>query len=306
MGNPPTDALGTPPMAPPPGPPPPMAWQPAHVPAVVAPARAATERGSRAPWVVAVVAVVVALLSTGLLLVTTFGAQPVSGEVASNEGRDPVERGFATPEDAASYVMDRVIAGDLEAAGEGFATTHMVDGYSFERYVDFIGSVPPSTWLPAEDYRVLDLGTRRGEIAMYLRSYVRHLTAPTLEVTVTVELTPALTADDVAADLDLEDLGRVSVERVDRLGGDGADRRRAAQTYAAIWGAEDSAEVGMLLDTPSGAVEGGMQLLRYEGRWYVMALNSHMLGQSLAQLSPTSPAEYAATIMYLAALNSDA
>lgn len=49
-----------------------------------------------------------------------------------------------------------------------------------------------------------------------------------------------------------------------------------------------------------------MQLLRYEGRWYVMALNSHMLGQSLAQLSPTSPAEYAATIMYLAALNSDA
>lgn len=273
---------------PPPGPPSSLA---AHVPA--------PGRGTRAPWVVAAVAVVVALVSTSTLAATLLNDRGRADEardtdVAGVDGAALNERGFASPDDAVEYVVERVAAADLDGALQAFAVESMVAGYSFERESERLGVVAPTSWLPASapGYRAVDAAIRRGNIGYQMMSLVRAVAAPDVDLDVTVTLDDGLTAAEIEADLAPEGLQGLAVLRIDELRPTARDGSDPFATMAAGYGADEMREVAILYDTPSGAALGGMQLVRYGDSWHVWNLNSVLLGLMLGELQPTSEGAY--------------
>lgn len=255
-------------------------------------------RGSRAPRVVTGAAGVVVVGAVAALVVGLVG-RPAQG------GEDPVELGFATPEEAVTYVVDRLAAGDPAGASEAFATTHMVDGYSFETGVEHAGGISTLTLLPVEDFRALDVGMRQGEVARELRAYAWRLTEPDLDANLSTPLDEELTAAGLAATLDPRTMAGVSVVSVDVLFGENLPARALAydRESAAVWGADAIRHTGVLLATPAGPMMGGAELLEYDGLWYVQDLRSSFLAVGTGELVPTTAPEYAASVAYLRSAN---
>lgn len=254
--------------------------------------------GSWVPWLVTAVAGAVAVAAVAALAVGLVGG-PTVGAAGT------VELGFATPEEAVTYVVDRLAAGDPAGASEAFATTHMVDGYSFETEVVHAGGISPLTLLPAEDFRTLDVGMRQGQVARELRAYAWRLTEPDLDANLSTPLDEEVTAAGLAAALDPQNMAAVSVASVDLLFGDDLPARAVAydQESAAAWGADAIEHAGVLLDTPAGPMMGGAELLEYDGRWYVQDLRSPFLAVGTGELRPTTALEYAASVAYLRSAN---
>lgn len=260
-------------------------------PAPPAPSAAASRRATL-PWVITAVAVVVAVACAGALVRTR-----ADGDRSDAPTGPRVERTFATPEEAVGYFADRVAAGDLGAALEAFALAPAVDGYSFEAEGEYVGAMTPATWLPAssEGYRAVDADLRRGDAASQVRSFVRAIAAPDLEDGVTIVLDDRETAADIAAALAPERLSGLEVVSVDPLQAplrEGADRDPFV-ARAAVYGADELAEVAILYETSEGLAHSGATLLRYGDRWSLWSLSSALVGAMRGELVPTSEPEYA-------------
>lgn len=244
---------------------------------------------TRRPVVVTFAAAVVAAIAVVGLVAVWLGtpARPAASP-------EPVERGFDTPQAAAAYVYDHIAAGDFAGAGEAFATTSAVEGYSFEAYTEWMKGATAVAMLPADRFRAIDVGMREGQVARALRTTAWCLALPDQDVLRTMPVADRAAADRAAADLDTSRLAGLKVVRADVLWRDD-DGARAAQVrhfHATLWGATDYQEVGVLLDTPSGAVMGGVELLEYRGRWYVHDFGSSRLGVSGGVLQPTTTLGY--------------
>lgn len=298
MDSPSADTPRTPPVGPPPPPPPspptPAPPSPPGRPTPVgAPPAAAPVRSARLPWVVAGLALLMAVVSTGLLVSATLGADAPDGPATSGE------RGFARPEEAVEYFGSRVAEGDLAGALEVFAVESPVERYSFQAEAERFGVVSSSTWLPASSpgYVAVDANLRRGSIGFQMLFLVRELVAPDVEFAPTIDLdADGLTAAAIEAELAPDGLAGFGVRRVEVLRptprGDGDPSAVRAATY----GADELLEVAVLYETPDGTFIGGMELLRYGDTWLIWSLDAPMLGLVLAEIRPSSESAFDATV----------
>lgn len=258
------------------------------------------ERATRLPWVVAIVAVVVALVSVGALVRVSVTERASAGDPAPARPAPPAgeERGFASPEDAVDYFVMCVAAGDLAGATDAFTITSAVKGFSFEASSERLGAVSPATWLPeAPEYRAVNEGRRRGDVAFQLGFLIEYVAAPDRDFGTTQELSTDLTAADLGADLAPERLTGLSVIRVDDvIGPDGQDPGPSGAAIAGGYGADEFREVAVLYDTSEGPALGGVQLFRFGDEWFIWNLSSAVLGLSMSQLEPISETLYVATL----------
>lgn len=241
-------------------------------------------RPSRAPWIVAAGAVLVALAAVVTMLVTRAGAS------SSEAG----EKGFDSPEAAIDYVADRLAAGDAAGATRAYAVEHAVEGYDFEAQADWIRAVGAETWLPSGNAAAtsINTGVRRGTIAGELRFLVRSVLAPDRDPLATVLIDDDVTAADLAAEMDPAGLDELAVQRVDELERSEDSWAEQIDAQRKIYGAESVKQVAVLYDTPNGPAMGGATLLEYDGSWFVWSLGSPLLDVSPGLVTPTTEEDY--------------
>lgn len=249
----------------------------------------------RAPYLLAAAAVVVALASVLALVVVLVTR---SDAVGSDPGAaDRTERGFASPEEAVQFLVDRLAAGDVGAT-EAFAVTPVVQGYDFELLVERQHSATSYSLLPdgPEGYDDLNVELRRGEVAEEVRSFVRSLLAPERDQLRTTPLEDGTTAADLAAELSPEPLAQLSLARVDELENDDEEFLESVQREAATYGADEVRILAMLLDTAEGLVIGGAVAVRYGDEWGLMSLTTPLLDVLPAQVEPITDEGYLAAL----------
>ncbi len=297
-GDGPAQSLSGPAMPPVPPPPPAAPAMPPVPPAgpAVPGVPPAGRSVGRLPWVVAAVAVVVAL---GALTFAVLRPAPLSGAADSRE------HGSSSPEAAVRFLAERLAAKDGAGAASAFAVEHLVDGYSFQAQAERLRVVTAMTWLPSssDGYRALSIAERRGTVASQLRFLVEALVAPDLDLNVTQEVTGSTTAADIEADLAPDALASLTVVRVDEIASPGD---RAAEALAASgkpYGADEVQEVAVLLGTDHGPQLAGMRVVRFGSDWYVWDLSSAVLGTGYASLEPTSEEQYLDTVEQARDLN---
>lgn len=251
---------------------------------------------SRAPWVVAVVAAVVALAAVvAMVVVLTTGDDGDSdGDSDRGAADGGSERGFDSPEEAVTFMVERLADGDAGEAAEAFAVEPLVAGYSFEAQAERLKAVTFNTWLPgaSDGYDEINTAVRRGEVAVELRSFVRSVLTPDRDQTTTTPLDDDLTAGDLAGELSPEPLSELAVARVDEIDRTDAAYVETLEQQGAVYGADELRMVGLLLDTAEGQVMGGATLVRYDDEWAVMTLTAPILGTPLARLVPVSEQDY--------------
>jgi hypothetical protein len=239
---------------------------------------------------VAAVAIAVAIAA---LLALVLGA---GGSSAGNSGSGAiVEHGSATPEDAVKLFAEAFAEGDMETAASAFATTSMVDGYSFKASVERVGAVSAWVWLPAEDYRSVDLARRTGDVGVALTYVTRSALMPQEEQGVTYALTSEgdLSADDFVAGLDPAGFSEISVKELTVFTfAEGGKAEENQQKSSAIYGAESSRTASVLFDTADGTKMLGLQVIEYDGAWYVWMLGAPIVGANTNALESMSPSEY--------------
>lgn len=265
-----------------------MSDQPIFEPKAAAGPRAA----GRAPWIVASVAVLVALAA---LIAMVFGA---GGGGSSGGDAGPggiVEHGSSTPEGAVKLFAEAFAEGDLDAAASTFATTSMVDGYSFTANVERQAAVPGFVWLPAEDYRGVDLARRMGDIGLALTSLTRSALMPDQDSKITYSLASddAMSAADFVDGLDPSGFAEISVRDVTVFAfAEGSKAEENQQTFSDPYGADSSRTASVLFDTANGTAALGLQVIEYDGSWYVWDLFGGMLGTYTRELMPISTQQY--------------
>jgi hypothetical protein len=245
-------------------------------------------RRARAPWVVATVAALVAFAAVVALVVVLVAGDD---EGYSDGGS---ERGFDSPEEAATFMVERLADGDAGEAAEAFAVESLVEGYSFEAQAERLRAVTFNTWLPgaSSGYDEINEYVRRGEVAAELRSLVRSVLVPDRDQTATTTLGDDLTAAELAGELSPEPLSELAVARVDEIDRSDAAYIEMLEQQGAVYGADELRMVGILLDTAEGQVMGGATLVRYDDEWAVMSLTAPLLDIPLAQLVPASEQDY--------------
>jgi hypothetical protein len=246
------------------------------------PAVLARPRVSRAPWVVASVCVVVALAASAALVLRAPAA-PVG------------DHGFATPEEAVTYVVGRLAAGDAAGAGEAFAVDHMVSGYSYQAQAERQNAIAPNGWLPAtsDGFRAIDAGRRRGEVAYELQVFVQHAIAPQYDFTLSVSPADSATIARFESALAPQGLASLSLVRVDAILPPAGSRYATnAAKQVKQYGADEMRETTFLIRTSQGTALGGMQLLRYGNSWYVWDMTSVLSGLDMGGLQPMSEQDY--------------
>ncbi len=248
---------------------------------------------SRGPWVVAAVSAVVALAAVVALVVVLAGDGGDGGDGDGSGAAGP-ERGFDSPEEAVTFVVERLADGDAGGAAEAFAVEDVVEGYSFEAQADRLRAVTFNTWLPggAGGYDAINREVRRGEIAVELRSSIRSILVPDRDPTMTTTLGDDLTGADLADELSAEPLSELSVARVDALDRTDEAHLETLEQQAAIYDADELQMYGMLLDTAEGQVMGGATVVRYGDEWAVMSLAAPLLNVPPARFVAATEADY--------------
>lgn len=248
-----------------------------------APAAAARRRG---PWLGAWVTTGAAVLAAAALAVVLV-TRP-----APTDPQDPIELGAATPEAAATQLVERLAARDFAGAVESFASVHMVDGYSFAETASASKGVGMGTWLPTDGYRSVDLGLRASAIAGELRSMVWQLMVPGSDGRATTPVGDGVSGADLAADLDPAELGGLGVASLARV----PEVPSADVLPAATLGASERATLAVLYDTGRGTVMGGVSVLRYGDRWYVEHLIAPSLDLGHGELRPADATAFARAV----------
>jgi hypothetical protein len=258
---------------------------------------------ARAPWVAATVAGLVALAAVVALVVVLVTGDDQGDGGASDRGGDDgsgrdvdggSERGFGSPEEAVTFLVDRLADGQAGEAAEAFAVGPVVEGYSFEAQAERLRAVTFSTWLPGGSggYDEINEDVRRGEVAVELRSLIRSVLVPDRDQTTTTPLGDDQTAADLAEELSPEPLSELAVARVDEIDRSDAAYRETLEKQGAIYDADELRMVGMLLDTAEGQVMGGATLVRYDDEWAVLSLTAPILDIPSARLVAATEQDY--------------
>jgi hypothetical protein len=245
----------------------------------------------RAPYLLIATAVLVALAAAVALVVVLVTGADADGSDPGRTGR--AERGFASPEEAVEFLVDRLAAGDAGAT-EAFAVAPVVEGYDFERLVERQHSATSYRLLPdgPEGYDDLNVELRRGEVAEQVRSFVRSILAPERDQLRTTSLDDGTTAADLAEELSPEPLAELSLARVDELENDDEEFLASVAREAETYGADEIRMIAMLLDTAEGQVIGGAVAVRYGEEWGLMSLTTPLLDVLPAQVEPVTEEGY--------------
>lgn len=257
-------------------------------------------RRSRAPWLVAALAAVVAVAAmVALVVVLVTGDDEGGSDAAPRLGSEgSAERGFDSPEEAVTFMIDRLADVEVGEASEAFAVETVVEGYSFEAQAERLRSVMFTTWLPqsSDGYQRINTDVRRGEVAVELRSLIRSVLAPERDQTRTTPLDDDLTAEELADELSPEPLSELAVARVDAIDRSDAAYLENLEQQGAIFGADELRMVAMLLDTAEGQVMGGATVVRYGDQWALLSLTAPILGTPVVGLEAVTEEEYLAAV----------
>lgn len=247
---------------------------------------------SRVPWVVAAASWV-----TTLVLVVMLVGGGLGGGADAGAGI-AAERGFSSAEDAAEAFAHALANGDADAAASMFATTSLVEGYSFALNVEYYDAFFPITPLPAPDFNGVNARVQAGYAGNSVISIVRSLLIPGDDVFTTYS---GLAAEDISAwedALSLDSFDGVAVKRVDVLT-QGNARSQFPRLYAEeldIWSADEIREGAILFDTSAGSAMLGVTLIKIDGDWYVWRTGSAILGAHPNAAELTSEADYEESI----------
>ncbi len=244
-------------------------------------------RGSHPlPWIIAAVASLVALVAVGFL-------------VLGSGGSDVTERGSSTPEEAATLFAESFVDQDLETAMSTFATESFVSNYSFVDHMERIQAFAPALgYLPTGNYEALNLEQRRGQVANALSTLTRSALIPEVDA-----LTPYMFRDEdsdgmsaaqFGEALDPSGLSEFSVVRVDVIEpGPGSRWAEQTESLKTAYGAQDIRTAAILFDGPHGPDALGIEVIQYDGSWYLNNLFGSILptnSNSMTELN--SEAEY--------------
>lgn len=239
--------------------------------------------GVRAPRVVAAVATVVALAAVGALVVGGSGG-----------GLSVSEQSSATPEEAATFMAEKFAAGQLDDAATAFATTSMVDGYSFTAYAERQQSVSPNTALPPQEaYRTVSLAGRVREVGGSLILLTRSALMPAGDPTSVYSLSGSngLSAAEFEAALDPAGFASLSLVRIDVLDKPAGTQFAANKALmAAHLGSAGHSRGGVLFQTAEGTAALSLQVIEYDA-WCVFWPGDGILATGYA-LGPMTNQEY--------------
>lgn len=246
----------------------------------------------RAPWVVATLTVVVAVTAVA----GSLAGWPGKAGPSASQGTGIREHGSATPEAAARYLAESVIAGDFDAALSAFTVETAFEHYSFAAEAEQLDAVPWASPLPGEANRAINQQVQRGSVATGLVSLTRSLLLPEVNPGRTYLMDSGedpLSAAEIASGLDPAGLGSVSVARVDVV--DATPDARTVDELS-MWTPDDVRMVTVLFDTPHGSVARALTALKYGRSWYVLSFGPPSGAGPMAEFdaeATLSPAEYA-------------
>lgn len=262
-------------------------------PVVEVPSASAPATSNRAPWAVAAAASLVAVGALVAVAVLAVGGEPAA------TGGGIVEHPSSTPEGAVTLFAEAFADGDLDTAATAFATTSMVDGYSFAAYGEYVGAVMPNSWLPADGYRGIDLAARTGDVGNALASLTRSALMPEYGADRVYSLNDdsELSAEDFVEGLDPAGFEQISV--VDITVFENPEGTKFAENQArtsAPWGADTARTAVVLFDTADGPAIVGLQVFQYGDSWLVWDLFGGIVGADSRALTPVEADEYDAMV----------
>lgn len=258
------------------------------------PAAPVSAPSSRVPWIVAGVSWVATLALVAVLIVGGSGGGAASGSGAA------AERGFSSADAAARAYADAIAEGDLDAAASMYATTSLVEGYSFTKNLEYVRAIMPQTLLPAPDFNGVNARVQAGYAGNSMLGIARSLLMPGEDPFMTIA---GEAVEDAAAweeTLSIAGFEEISVERVDLLE-PGSDETRYAEFYTKTleaWSGEEAREGAILFETADGTAMLGVTLIKLDGSWYVWRANSTILGTTMSTVELISEADYVDRLEY--------
>lgn len=254
-------------------------WQPDNRPG----SPTTTKRSSATPWVIAVVAVLIAVggVVWGLRSSTTGedGATGLQTVV--------VESTSASADEAVRTVAARLAAGEVDGAFESFAVTRLAQNWDQVAYLERLRAASPQDPPNPRDPFFEESFTlyRLGQIAGQLRYLALSLTVPEELADVldyrTLPLNDDLTAQQVVDGMMVGNLEGLTVDRVEPVALTQSERYQESMApLRQIYGADELLEYGVLYSYQGQTWMGGATALRYGDRWLLLSLQSPMINQS--------------------------
>ncbi len=252
------------------------------------PAVAASGPASRVPWIVAGVSWVATLALVAVLLVGGGGDGSSSGSGAT------AERGFSSADAAARAYADAIADGDLDAAASMYATTSLVEGYSFTKNLEFVRAIMPQTPLPAPDFSGVNARVQVGFAGNSVIGIARSLLMPGEDPYMTIAGDAVANPAEWEQTFSLDGFDDIAVKRVDLLKAGGEESRYAEflANSLDVWSGEDAREGAILFQTPEGPAMLGITLIKLDGSWYVWRASATILGSAMNAAELMSEEEF--------------
>lgn len=260
-----------------------------------APPQPGKRRSSPTAWIIAIVAVLVAV---GGVVWGLRGQADEVGEGATGLQFVVVEQTSASADEAVRHVVDRLAAGEVNGAYEAFAVNTVAEKWDQVAYLDRVrASGPQDPPNPKDPFFTSSFTLwRLGQIGGQIRYLAFSLTLPedltdVLEYR-TMPLNDDLTAQQLVDGTTVGNLEGLTVERVEPIAL--AQSERYQETTAGlkqIYGADEIMEYGVLYSYQGQTWMGGATALRYGDRWLLWSLQSPLINQPVSGALSQATAE---------------
>lgn len=257
-------------------------------------------RGSRAPWIIAIVAV---LLAAGGV---TWGLTRTDAPAEDTAGLQfsVTESTAASPEDAIRQVAERLASGQINGAFESFAVNSPAQNWDQVAYLERIRASSPQDPPNPDDPFFTSSFTlwRLGQIGAQFRYLALSLKLPQdmagiLEYR-TLPLNDDMTAQQVVDATTVGNLEGLTVDRIEQVAlSDSARYKETMSGLLTVYGADEMKEYGVLYSYDGQTWMGGATAVRYGERWLLWGLQSPLINQpSSGALSPATVEEFEAAV----------
>lgn len=253
------------------------------------------KRTSRAPWIIAIVAILLAAGGVTWGLTRTNAAEGTTGLQFS-----VTESTAASPEDAIRQVAERLASGQVNGAYESFAVNSPAQNWDQVAYLDRIRASGPQDPPNPDDPFFTSSFTlwRLGQIGAQFRYLALSLKLPEDMADIldyrTMPLNDDMTAQQVVDATTVGNLEGLTVDRIEQVAlSDSARYKETMSGLLKVYGADEIKEYGVLYSYDGQTWMGGATAVRYGERWLLWGLQSPLINQpSSGALSPATVEEF--------------
>lgn len=239
-----------------------------------------TSKKEKKKNVPALVMSAISLVLAVLLVLSLTGVFGGAGEAFA------ASKSFSTPEDAITYFVDCMTAGDWEGALSACAVDEIAENYDYEAMVERMQALlPPFQCLPSEyqEYVAYNRASVRTGLLRQMAWLTFSVTLPDKYDTL-IQYGPLMAGDEfsnVVEDMNPAPLRELEMIRIDSHSLlNSPQNEENYEKQAAVYGADAQTSRVVLYKSGETYYVGGFMLLQYNGEWRIYELYDYLAGIS--------------------------